>query len=254
MQPGYPAHPASGAQAGYPPPVPGPPPGYPPAGYPAPGVPGGPPAPGYPSYGYPGVPAPRRTNGKLIAGIVVGVVVVLVLCGGLAVGGLFLARNSTNDTATATAAIDGVVDYRASNPGMLTQQHVTGDVTYPVSPPVGGNHASQWQNCQGDVYPAPVGNPNAVHSLEHGAVWITYRPDLPADQIDTLAAKVKGTDYTLMSPFPGLDQPISLQAWGYQLKLDNADDQRIDDFLEKYRIEASIEPGATCGNGTTATR
>ncbi|WP_051571305.1 DUF3105 domain-containing protein [Cryptosporangium arvum] len=182
-------------------------------------------------------------------------IVVLALCGGVAVTGLVLARNSVQDApATTTAAIDGVVDYRASDPGMLTQQHVTGDVTYPVSPPVGGDHASQWQNCQGDVYTAPIGDPNAVHSLEHGAVWITYRPDLPPDQVATLAAKVKGNDYTLMSPFPGLDQPISLQAWGYQLKLDNADDERIDAFLEKYRIEASIEPGATCGNGTTATR
>ncbi|MFG1923481.1 DUF3105 domain-containing protein [Cryptosporangium sp. NPDC048952] len=185
----------------------------------------------------------------------IGVVVVLALCGGAAVAGLFLLRDSANTaTGTATAAIDGVVDYRATRPDMLTQQHVVGDVTYPVSPPVGGNHAAEWQNCQGDVYAAPIGNPNAVHSLEHGAVWITYRPDLPADQVADLATKVKGNDYTLMSPFPGLDQPVSLQAWGYQLKVGDAADDRIDAFLEKYRIEASIEPGATCSNGTTATR
>ena len=38
-----------------------------------------------------------------------------------------------------------------------------------------------------------------------------------------------------MSPYPGLDAPISLQAWGYQLKVDNADDPRIDDFIKALR-------------------
>ena len=123
-----------------------------------------------------------------------------------------------------------------------------------MSPPVGGDHDATWQNCQGDVYTAAVGNTHAVHSLEHGAVWITYRPGLPAAQIEALTGRVEGTDYTFLSPFPGLDRPISLQAWGYQLKVDDAGDERIDAFLEKYRVSASMEPGATCGNGTTATR
>ena len=52
----------------------------------------------------------------------------------------------------------------------------------------------------------------------------------------------------MMSPFDGLDSPISLQAWGYQLKLDNADDSRIDDFIRALRVNASIEgPNALSG-------
>jgi hypothetical protein len=102
-----------------------------------------------------------------------------------------------------------------------------------------------------DLYTAPIDNEHAVHSLEHGAVWVAYRPDLPKNQVNALAKKVRGKDYMLMSPFPGLDKPISLQAWGYQLKVESASDDRIDRFISAFRRTASVEPGATCSQGTT---
>ena len=118
---------------------------------------------------------------------------------------------------------------------------------------MGGNHNQAWQNCMGSVYPAAIASENAVHSLEHGAVWITYRAGLPSDQIATLAAKTRGTPYLFLSPYPFLDAPISLQAWGYQLKLDTPTDPRVDQFITEFRINAAPEPGAACSGGVTAT-
>jgi hypothetical protein len=89
--------------------------------------------------------------------------------------------------------------------------------------------------------------------LEHGAVWITYRPGLAPADVARLASKVRGKNYTLTSPYSGLDHVISLQAWGYQLKLDSAEDPRIDQFLAKYRMTASVETGASCSDGVTTT-
>jgi hypothetical protein len=153
------------------------------------------------------------------------------------------------------AAISGIVNFRESDPEALARNHKGGSLQYKVMPPVGGDHNNTWQRCMGDVYDAQIANENAVHSLEHGAVWITYRPDLPKDQVDALASKVRGQDFLLMSPFPGLDKPISLQAWGYQLKVDNASDGRIDEFISALRENATLEPGAVCsaGNYTTGT-
>jgi hypothetical protein len=151
--------------------------------------------------------------------------------------------------------INGIVNYGKKYPDLVKPaQHQTGAIKYDIQPPVAGPHNGAWQNCMGDVYDAPIANEHAVHSLEHGAVWITYRKDLPADQVSTLAAKVRGKEKMLMSPYEGLDKPISLQAWGYQLKVDNADDGRIDEFIKDLRVNASVEgPTISCAEGITAT-
>lgn len=148
------------------------------------------------------------------------------------------------------AGIPGIVDYKKTEPDYLkAAQHQFGPVKYKQQPPVGGPHNPNWQRCQGDVYPEAIANEHAVHAMEHGAVWITYRPDLPKAQVDKLAAKVKNNDYMLMSPYPNQDKPISLQAWGYQLKVDNADDGRIDDFIQALRQNATQEAGVVCSAG-----
>ncbi|HYN94435.1 MAG TPA: DUF3105 domain-containing protein [Pilimelia sp.] len=153
------------------------------------------------------------------------------------------------------ADIDGVVNYRETKPDLMAAgKHQAGKVQYTVSPPVAGPHNNKWQNCTGNVYTEPIASEHAVHSLEHGAVWVTYKPDLPKDQVAALAKRVEGEEKTFMSPYEGLDQPISLQAWGYQLKVQDAGDERIDQFIKALRVNASVEgPTALCSEGITAT-
>ncbi len=125
-------------------------------------------------------------------------------------------------------------------------------VAYPYEeytlPPPGGIHFNAWQNC--GIYDEPVATGNAVHSLEHGAVWITYSPDLPADQVAELQEKVANTTYILLSPYPNLQSPIALSAWGVQLEVDDVADGRIDQFINRYRLGPQTpEPGAVCTHG-----
>ncbi len=121
-------------------------------------------------------------------------------------------------------------------------------------PPVGGTHSGVWQNC--GIYDEPIETKNAVHSMEHGAVWVTYQPDLPADDVNTLRDDVSQYDYAILSPFEGLKSPVVLTAWGIQLEVNSADDNRIGTFLERY-VQGPQTPefGATCsdGNGTPIT-
>jgi hypothetical protein len=153
--------------------------------------------------------------------------------------------------------IDGIKDFRKSNKEYTEQRsHVWGQQKYDLSianPPVAGNHNQNWQRCLGDVYTAPIATEHALHAMEHGSVWITYRPDLPADQVEALAKKVRGKDYMMMSPYEGQDKAISLQAWGFQLKVDKASDGRIDEFIKALRQNASLEPGTPCSSGDIIT-
>jgi hypothetical protein len=119
----------------------------------------------------------------------------------------------------------------------LSFSHVDGSfIDYPDqadTPPDGGNHNSNPQSCA--VYSSPVANEHAVHSLEHGAVWVTYDPaKLSAADIATLKTEVDGNSYRMMSPYPGLKKPISLQAWGLQLFATSVKDKQIARFLKDF--------------------
>lgn len=133
-----------------------------------------------------------------------------------------------------------------------TSSHVNGQVTYAQTPPTGGAHNPTWQNC--GVYTRPLYNEYAVHSLEHGAVWITYRDDLPADQVQHLTETVSGRSYTLLSPYPGLKSPVVLSAWNTQLEVDSSSDPRIKQFLQKYEQGGTApEIGAPCSGAYSET-
>jgi len=128
--------------------------------------------------------------------------------------------------------------------------HTTDPVDYPQDPPVGGPHDPSWQRCM--VYDAPVRNENAVHSMEHGAVWITYQPDLPESDRKVLAKLAEGQTAVLISPYPGLKNPVVASAWGVQLRLDDVNDPRLPAFIARYAGNGP-ERGATCDSGIETT-
>ncbi len=151
----------------------------------------------------------------------------------------------TRDQLASTKAISGITYKKEPN-----HTHITTIQKYDASPPIGGDHAQYWADCTGTVYPNPIANENAVHSLEHGAVWLTYKPGLSAADIATLSKLVTGKNETLMSPYPGLKTEVSLQAWGYQLFVDSVTDPRIQQFITELAGNPATqpEPGVTCSN------
>lgn len=132
----------------------------------------------------------------------------------------------------------------------VSANHTNDPVSYDQDPPVGGDHRPGWLNC--GVYTQPVPNEYAVHALEHGAVWITYQPDLHEADVATLTDALPDT-YMVLSPYPGQDAPVIATAWGHQLRLGTADDPRLGEFIRTYRLGPQTpEPGAACTGGLDA--
>lgn len=191
-------------------------------------------------------------------GLIAGILAVVVFAGAV-FGYAYFQGQARDERQSALAPFTPTADNQDPSltiPGIVTQsyqggQHVGPEqqVAYTHSPPMGGAHDYAWATCTGVVYPEPVRSENLVHSLEHGAVWIAYNPDqVSGEAVNLLAAKVENKPYMVMSPYPGLDSPISLQAWGHQLKVDDATDPRIDQFVialqrNPYTVP---EPRGTC--------
>ena len=186
-------------------------------------------------------------------------ITVVVLFAGFIFGYAYLRNQENVDKAAALAPFTPTAEKQDPSteiPGVQVVpyeggQHIDApaQVAYTYSPPMGGTHDNVWAACNGVVYPNPVRTENMVHSMEHGAVWISYNPDqVSADALNVLRQKVENQPYTLMSPYPGLDQPISLQSWSHQLKLADANDPRIDQFIAALRLNQYTypEPGASC--------
>jgi hypothetical protein len=128
--------------------------------------------------------------------------------------------------------------------------HTSDPVTYDQTPPAGGPHDPAWEDC--GVYPQPIRNENAVHSLEHGTVWVTYRPGLAPSDVQSLATALHAvkSGKTMLSPYDGLPAPVVVTVWNAQLDLTGADDPRLALFLGVYGDgHTAPEPNASCAGG-----
>jgi hypothetical protein len=170
----------------------------------------------------------------------------------LVVAGLFYLGNQ-GPSPTASGDIEGAVIF--PDPG---QGHEDGDLTYSQDVPVGGIHNPEWQNC--GIYDQPVRTENAIHSMEHGAVWIAYQPTLPAEQVEILRNLVREEQASsqertiLLAPKPDVQDPIVATAWRVQLRLEDASDPRLVQFLRTYQKGPYYpEPGASCTFGGIGT-
>ena len=184
----------------------------------------------------------RNRRIGIIGGAVVGVAIIALLVAtfALAPKAANYAGGGDGDAST----VDGVETF--SN----TTSHIETPVTYEQTPPAGGPHSGAWLNC--GVYEQSVPNENAVHSLEHGAIWVTYDSAISDAELETLKAELPST-YVILSPYDDLPAPIVLSGWNSQLQVDSADDPRIAEFFTEFWKSTNVpEDGSPCTGAVDA--
>jgi hypothetical protein len=150
-------------------------------------------------------------------------------------------------SSTSTTASDGVAAPFVSVPvSELGADHVDPPVSFDQSPSIGGDHYPFWQNC--GFYEVELIEGAATHTMEHGAVWITYNPDkLSESELSTLAGMAMDNGKLLISPYPH-DEPLVLSGWGVQQRgIASIGSPEVDAFIEQWIDNPELpEAGVRC--------
>lgn len=116
----------------------------------------------------------------------------------------------------------------AQDPG---HDHVDGGSVAPV----GGPHDERWLRCEAESAggrDAPVPKESAVHSMEHGDVWLTHRPDVDAAPLAALEGQSDAArEHVLVSPLDDLPDPVVAVTWSASLAVEGPDDPRLTQFV-----------------------
>ena len=129
---------------------------------------------------------------------------------------------------------------------VTSRKHLSGGFHYDQTPPVGGDHSSAWQEC--GYFERSIASERGVHSMEHGAVWITFRSGLGSEDMSRLQRLAETNDHVLVTRWNGnLPAPLVASAWGRQVNLRSAADPELQEFVDVHAGGAQApEQGVPC--------
>lgn len=113
----------------------------------------------------------------------------------------------------------------------------------PGAPPSGGPHFASPLGA--GISTTPVADGNAIHSLEHGMVWITYRADLIGERdLETLTAVARAhRGDVILSPRPENAAPAAVVSWGRRLILPTPVARETLEAFVVTNVDQAPEPG-----------
>jgi len=151
----------------------------------------------------------------------------------------FLSKNQTvsqnqvlGEAATVSNPVEGTVDF-----AIVGRDHIasgTAGSGYDSNPPSSGPHWPAAAN--NGVYDKELPDEQLIHNLEHGHVWISYKPDTADDVKNKLKEIVEKDSWkVVLEPREQNDSQIALVSWGRVLKMDQPDFGKIEEFIKTYR-------------------
>ena len=110
-------------------------------------------------------------------------------------------------------------------------EHISesGQFIYNSNPPTSGPHYGQapvW-----GFYEDPIDDKSAIHAIEHGGVWVSYK-NLEQVEIDLLRSFAKNnSESVIVTPRDKNDSRISAVAWTKLAQFENVDVDTLQKFL-----------------------
>jgi hypothetical protein len=128
---------------------------------------------------------------------------------------------------------------KLTNPPIEGRTHVPDNtkVVYKTTPPTSGNHNPI--PAPDGYYPQKPGVRHTVHTLEHGRIYIHYKPTLAKRRIDQLGGVFNDDPFhMIMSPDPDMPYQVAVTAWGHLAACKRVNDATFDvirAFRDRYR-------------------
>lgn len=177
-----------------------------------------------------------KTQGKpnkKLAQMLIGVILVLLI----GTGGFLLISNRKPSTPAAPDFSKQIPYEGATHVAEGTK------VNYKSNPPTSGNH---WPVPLKDgIYEKEKPDEAIVHSLEHGRIWVSYKPSISDSVKEKLKNLLKGELLVIVTPRTANEYDIALSAWtrldAFNLEngtLNANATKRIKDFISRYRNKA----------------
>jgi len=138
----------------------------------------------------------------------------------------------SNKAEAVSTPVEGTIDY-----DIVSRDHIatgTNGSGYNSNPPSSGPH---WQGpAKNGFYDTALPDQQLIHNLEHGHIWIAYKPDVGDEVKNKLKEISQKEDWkVVVAPREANDVKVASVAWGRVLKMDEPDYAKIEDFITTYR-------------------
>ena len=168
------------------------------------------------------------TEHKVFIGI--GLVTLVIIVGGV----FFISGQSNNQNQNSLSTQTSTKPLMGQEVSIQGQTHIKRGEKHPAynsNPPTSGWHYGDGVGGAG-IHDTEIPDELLVHSLEHGAVILSYNASLPASDVEKLKQIFRQTTGKgIMVPRSNLDAPIALTSWGRLLKLQSIDEKTIKAFF-----------------------
>ncbi len=163
-----------------------------------------------------------KTNYKIIIGIVLLTLVIVV-------GGVWI--SGQKGTQKEEKLSKSMLGEKMADEGAVHVAKSAPHAAYNSNPPTSGPH---WAGVAGPgIKTQFVPDELVLHSMEHGAAVVWYKEGLDQANVDRIKkAFNNASGKKIMLARKDLDVPVALTSWGYLLKLDIVDEEKIREFIE----------------------